>query len=83
MTCDNVCRSTLTAIPQQQPPTRDEYSNSVNMSTQADGTTYDPSTFGPQNFPQLQQGFYNRSADIDLGFSDFFGGYWDPNYTTS
>ena len=73
---------------QHQPQVANDYSATMAMPAGIDMTHYDPSMFDPQNFPQLQQEFYDGSNDIDFGFSDFFGGYaWPPEmqmrHTTS
>ncbi len=74
---DNPIYSGPTAIPQQQDHTQGNYSTTIDLPAEVE---YEASMFDPQNFPQLQQEFYDGSHDIDLGFSDFFGGYaWPPD----
>jgi hypothetical protein len=73
---DNVSYAGPTEVPQQQqPPIQEDYSRSVNVTGHSEVTEYDASMFDPQNFPQLQQEFYDGGNEIDFGFSDFFGGY--------
>ena len=61
-------------------PQPQEYYPVPSMPTPLDPASYDASMFDPQNFPQLQEEFYNGNPDIDFGFSDFFGGYGDVDY---
>jgi len=53
--------------------------SSIGMSNQPDTPQYEASMFDPQNFPQLPANAYDPINEVDLGFSDFFGGLQDTD----
>ena len=77
---DSVSHTAPVEMPEQQAQPPNYYSSSLNMPIEANVTNYEPSMFDLQNFPQLQQEFYDGSSEIEFGFSDFFGGYKDLEY---
>jgi hypothetical protein len=80
---DNVPYPGSGEVPQPPPQVQETYPGAANMTPGMDGANYEASMFDPQNFPQLPQEFYDGSNEMDLGFSDFFGGYRDLEYIPS
>lgn len=49
------------------------------MTAQTNSPNYEASMFGPRNYPQLPASVYDANNEIDLGFSEFFGGYQEAD----
>lgn len=60
---------------QQQIQVQQGYVPSVALSDQNNIPNFEPSMFDIQNFPPLPTDLYTAGNDLDLGFSEFFGGY--------
>jgi hypothetical protein len=77
---DRASQPDINDVNLQKLPAQD-FSKMMSFPTPLDPASYDASMFDPQNFPQLQPEFFDANSEIDFGFSDFFGGYRDLDYT--
>jgi hypothetical protein len=57
----------------------DDYAQSVSMSDQGGLTNF--ALYGQQQFSNIPPDMYDGQNDLDFGFSEFFGGYQDQDFT--